>query len=114
LELLFVTVWRVARTTRSKKSCAEAIRFLEDVLKFKRAVTFTKFTGGVGRHAQAKLVKAPGDKVRWPQKATKVVLGLVKNAEANAVVSGVGGGVIMTLLHLPLSHHCLVSFERQL
>jgi large subunit ribosomal protein L17e len=44
-------------------------------------------TGGVGRHAQAKLVKAPGDKVRWPQKATKIVLDLVKNAESNATVS---------------------------
>jgi ribosomal protein L22 len=27
------------------KKVAEAIRFLNDVLKFKRAVTFTKFTG---------------------------------------------------------------------
>jgi hypothetical protein len=44
-------------------------------------------SGGVGRHAQAKLVKAPGDKVRWPQKATKIVLDLVKNAESNATVS---------------------------
>ena len=34
--------------------------FLEDVLKFKQAVPFTKFTGGVGRHAQGKLRKAPG------------------------------------------------------
>jgi large subunit ribosomal protein L17e len=68
--------------------CSRAVKFLEDVLQFKRAVVFTKFTGGVGRHAQGKLVKAPGDKVRWPQKATKIVLNLLKNAMANAETKG--------------------------
>ena len=29
-----------------------------------------------------------GDKVRWPQKATRMVLDLVKNAEANAEIKG--------------------------
>jgi large subunit ribosomal protein L17e len=52
-------------------------------------------TGGVGRHAQAKLVKAPGDKVRWPQKATKIVLDLVKNAESNATVSNLNLKLIL-------------------
>ena len=49
---------------------------------------FTKFTGGCGRHAQGKLRNAAGDKVRWPQKATKIVLDLLKNAEANAEMKG--------------------------
>mmetsp|Transcript_22618 Transcript_22618/g.32813 ORF Transcript_22618/g.32813 Transcript_22618/m.32813 type:complete len:191 (-) Transcript_22618:95-667(-) len=67
---------------------AKAKAFLEDVLQYKQAVPFTKYTGGVGRHAQGKLRKAPGSKCRWPQKATKIVLDLVKNAEANAEMKG--------------------------
>lgn len=66
----------------------KAKKYLDDVLDFKRAIPFTKFTGGCGRHAQGKLVKAAGDKVRWPQKATKVILDLLKNAESNAEVKG--------------------------
>lgn len=67
---------------------ARAKSYLEDVLQYKQAIPFTKFTGGVGRHAQAKQLKAPGDKVRWPQKATKIILDLLKNAEANAEMKG--------------------------
>lgn len=66
----------------------KAKKFLQDVLDFKQAVPFTKFTGGCGRHAQGKLMKAAGDKCKWPQKATKMVLDLVNNAEANAEVKG--------------------------
>ena len=62
----------------------KAIKFCEDVLAFKTCVPFTKYTGGIGHHAQAKLYKAPGNKGRWPVKATQVVLDLVKNALANA------------------------------
>jgi len=65
-------------------SLVKAKSLLNDVLEYKRAIKFTKFTGGVGRHAQGKLCKAPGDKVRWPQKATKIVLDLLLNAESNA------------------------------
>ena len=63
-------------------------KYLEDVLQFKAAVAFTKFTGGCGRHAQGKQIKASGDKCKWPQKATQIILDLVKNAEANAEMKG--------------------------
>ena len=66
----------------------KAKAYLEDVLQFKQAVAFTKFTGGCGRHAQGKMRKAPGSKCRWPQKATRIVLDLLKNAEANAEMKG--------------------------
>jgi large subunit ribosomal protein L17e len=46
------------------------------------------FTGGIGRKAVAKLRHTPGDKVRWPVKATKVILDLLVNAEANADMRG--------------------------
>jgi large subunit ribosomal protein L17e len=54
----------------------------------KQAVPFTMFTGGIGRHAQLKQRKVPGSKGAWPQKATKVILDLVKNAESNAEAQG--------------------------
>ena len=69
-------------------SLTKAKKFLGDVLEYKQAVPFTKFTGGCGRHAQGKLLNAPGDKCKWPQKATKIILDLLKNAEANAEVKG--------------------------
>lgn len=67
---------------------ATAKKFLEDVQQYKQAVPFTKFTGGIGRHAQLKQMKTPGSKGRWPQKATRIILDLLKNAEANAEMRG--------------------------
>jgi len=79
--------FQVAHNIKGMK-LAKAKAFLEDVLQFKQAVTFTKYTGGISRHAQGKLRKAPGDKCCWPQKATKIILDLLKNAEANAEMKG--------------------------
>eukprot|EP00920_Eleutheroschizon_duboscqi_P026162 GHVT01064689.1.p1 GENE.GHVT01064689.1~~GHVT01064689.1.p1 ORF type:complete len:195 (+),score=39.45 GHVT01064689.1:836-1420(+) len=59
-----------------------ARRFLEDVVAHKRCVPFRKFRGGVGRTAQAKEFKHTQG--RWPEKSCKVLLHLLKNAEANA------------------------------
>merc|ERR1712051_1000572 len=61
-----------------------AMNYLENVLQKKEAVPFRVFTGGCGRHAQGKQRNAPGDKCRWPQKASKAFLDLLRNAEANA------------------------------
>mmetsp|Transcript_60069 Transcript_60069/g.145167 ORF Transcript_60069/g.145167 Transcript_60069/m.145167 type:complete len:189 (-) Transcript_60069:28-594(-) len=69
----------------------KAKKFLNDVLAFKAAVPFTKFTGGIGHHAQAKQCKAPGNSGRWPVKATQVVLDMLKNAEANAASKDLDG-----------------------
>ncbi|GMH55713.1 hypothetical protein TrST_g11605 [Triparma strigata] len=35
-------------------------KFMNEVLEFKSAVPFTKYTGGIGHHAQGKQVNAPG------------------------------------------------------
>jgi large subunit ribosomal protein L17e len=67
---------------------SKAKSFLKDVTDYKQAVPFTMFTGGVGRHAQLKQVKAPGSKGRWPIKAAKVIMDLLENAEANAESNG--------------------------
>merc|ERR1719247_686401 len=66
----------------------KAKSYIEDVIEMKQIVPFTVYTGGVGRHAQAKLRKAAGNKGRWPVKASAVVLSLLKNAEANAEMKG--------------------------
>ena len=70
-------------------SLNKAKQYLKDVVNFKRAVSFTMFTGGIGRHAQLKNMNAPGSKGCWPVKATKVILDLLSNAEANAEKEGV-------------------------
>eukprot|EP00904_Undaria_pinnatifida_P000621 jgi/Undpi1/1055/HiC_scaffold_10.g04518.m1 len=87
LRVHFKHMREVAHLIKGMK-LSKAKTYLQDVLDYKRAVPFTMFTGGVGRHAQGKLPIAKdymGDpKCRWPQKATRIVLDLVRNAESNA------------------------------
>merc|ERR1719230_496822 len=64
-----------------------AIKYLRNVVDFKAIIPFRVHTGGVGRHAQAKNLpggkKSSGSKGRWPVKATRVFIDLLKNAKAN-------------------------------
>ena len=66
----------------------KAKAYLENVLKYKEAIPMRKFVGGIGRHAVGKQYKVPGDKVGWPQKATKSFLDLLRNVESNAEGKG--------------------------
>ena len=70
------------------RTVAKAKEYLQNVLEYKDGVPFTKYTGGIGRHSVAKKYKVCGDKIAWPQKATKVYLGLLTNIEANAEAKG--------------------------
>jgi len=65
----------------------KAMTFLTNVLAHKAAVPITRHKGGVGRHAQAKLLKAPGDQANWPEKATKVIYDMLVNVKSNAVAN---------------------------
>lgn len=67
---------------------AKALKFMDDVLAFKAVVPFVKYTGGIGRKAQGKQSKSPGNIGRWPVKATAVVKDLLINAIANAETKG--------------------------
>ena len=87
LRVHFKACREVTNTIKGMK-LAKAKDFLEKVLNFEAAVPFTMFTGGIGRHAQLKQLKTPGSKGRWPQKASKIILDLLKNAEANAEMRG--------------------------
>jgi large subunit ribosomal protein L17e len=64
----------------------KAQKYLEDVIVKKAAIPFRRFNGGVGRAAQAHLYKT-ATQVRWPKKSCEFLLGLLKNAEANAEVN---------------------------
>merc|ERR1712010_396620 len=58
--------------------------YLEDVVDKKRAIPFRRFCGGVGRTAQAAAAGSTNGQGRWPKKSYEFVLGLLRNAEANA------------------------------
>merc|ERR1719446_547601 len=60
----------------------QAQKYLEDVCEKKRCIPFRKYKGCIGRTPQAKEFKM--SQGRWPVKSCKVLLGLLKNAEANA------------------------------
>merc|ERR1712004_156172 len=64
----------------------KATRYLKDVLEKKQIIPFRRFSGGVGRKAQA---KAHGcSQGRWPVKSATFLLQLLKNAESNADCKG--------------------------
>ena len=65
------------------RSTAKAKKILENVLQKKEAIPFKRFTDGVGH----KTGIGPG---RYPQKASKEFLKLIKQAEANAQAKGLG------------------------
>jgi hypothetical protein len=69
-----------------KLDLAKAKKYLEDVMEHKRAIPFRRYSGGVGRTAQAKQEGAPAGQARWPVKSCEFLLNLLKNAESNAEV----------------------------
>jgi large subunit ribosomal protein L17e len=66
----------------------KAKTYLENVLVQKDGIPFTKYTGGIGRHAVAKKYKVSGDKVGFPTKATKSFLDMLRNLESNVEFKG--------------------------
>merc|ERR1712194_982273 len=56
--------------------------YLQDVCEKKQCVPFRKYTGCIGRTAQAKAFKM--SQGRWPIKSCKIMIGLLMNAESNA------------------------------
>ncbi|ORY92579.1 hypothetical protein BCR35DRAFT_285925 [Leucosporidium creatinivorum] len=65
---------------------SQAITYLEDVQAHRQCIPFRRHNGAVGRTAQAK--KHGVVQGRWPVKSAKFLLGLLKNAQANAEVNG--------------------------
>jgi len=63
-----------------------AVKFLENVQEHKEAVPMRRYAGGTGRAAQGKQFGV--SRARWPVKSAEFLLGLLKNAEANAETKG--------------------------
>lgn len=70
------------------RTVAKAKAYLENVLQYKDAIPVTKYTGSIGRHSVGKKYKACGDKVAFPQKATKTFIDLLVNIKSNAESRG--------------------------
>ena len=81
LRVHFKNTLNAANALRGR-TLLDAQRYLEDVMEKKRCIPWRRFTGGIGQNPQAKEFKL--DQGRWPVKSCKVLLGLLKNAEANA------------------------------
>lgn len=79
----FKNTFETAAAIRGMK-LLKARQFLQDVIDHKRCVPFRRFTGGIGRTAQAKEWKYTQG--RWPVKSCKLLLGILQNAEASAEV----------------------------
>ncbi|EAS32170.3 60S ribosomal protein L17 [Coccidioides immitis RS] len=67
-----------------------AVAFLENVIGHKEAVPMRRYAGSTGRCAQGKQFGV--SKARWPVKSAQFLLGLLKNAEANADTKGLDTG----------------------
>merc|ERR1711904_123395 len=62
----------------------KAKKYLEDVMDKKCAIPFRRYCGGTGRTAQAAAAGSTNGQARWPRKSCEFLLGLLRNAEANA------------------------------
>ncbi|KAG8528787.1 60S ribosomal protein L17 [Bacidia gigantensis] len=67
-----------------------ALKYLENVIEKKEAVPMRRYAGSTGRAAQGKQFGV--SKARWPKKSAEFLLGLLKNAEANADTKGLDTG----------------------
>merc|ERR1712062_768144 len=63
-----------------------AVKYLKNVVTKSECVPFRRYSGGVGRCAQAKQWNTTQG--RWPKKSAEFLLQLLKNAESNAEYKG--------------------------
>ncbi|TPX33829.1 hypothetical protein SmJEL517_g03322 [Synchytrium microbalum] len=85
LRVHFKNTRETAMAVRGMK-LAKAQKYLEAVKNHEQAVPYRRYSGGVGRTAQAKVHGVT--QARWPSKSAEFLLGLLKNAESNAAVKG--------------------------
>ncbi|KAH0555979.1 60S ribosomal protein L17 [Trichoglossum hirsutum] len=67
-----------------------AVKYLENVINHKEAVPMRRYAGSTGRSAQGKQFGV--SRARWPVKSAEFLLGLLRNAEANADTKGLDTG----------------------
>ncbi|KAL5334917.1 ribosomal protein L22/L17 [Aspergillus crustosus] len=81
---------REAAQAISGMKLQRALTFLENVTNKAEAVPFRRFASSTGRTAQAKQWGVA--RARWPVKSAEFLIGLLKNAEANADTKGLDTG----------------------
>ncbi|CAG9764602.1 unnamed protein product [Ceutorhynchus assimilis] len=86
LRVRFKTLVETANAI-SGMQVTRAQQYLKNVLGHKECVPFKKFSGGIGKCAQAKQFKTVSG--RWPSKAVKSMNELLINATSNAYYSGI-------------------------
>ena len=64
----YKNTYEVARSTKGMK-LKKAIHYMDNCLEHKQIIPFRRYTGGVGRHAQAKEFKHTQG--RWPEKSVR-------------------------------------------
>merc|ERR1712010_323775 len=77
----FKTVYETARACRGL-NLLKAIEYILNVIEHKALIPFRRFTGGPGRHAMCKNHNHHNG--RFPEKACRHVLALLKNLKSNA------------------------------
>uniref|UniRef100_A0A0B6YUN9 Large ribosomal subunit protein uL22 n=1 Tax=Arion vulgaris TaxID=1028688 RepID=A0A0B6YUN9_9EUPU len=70
----------------AKMNLKRAQTYLQNVVEKKEIIPFRRFSGGVGRKAQAKAFNHTQG--RWPVKSCEFLLQLLKSAESNAESKG--------------------------
>lgn len=85
LRVHYKNTYEVARAVKGLK-INKAIDYLENCTEHRQIIPFRRYTGGVGRHAQAKAFKHTLG--RWPEKSLKAVRELLVNLRANAETKG--------------------------
>ncbi|KAI9825536.1 MAG: 60S ribosomal protein L17 [Sarea resinae] len=89
LRVSFKNTREASRAIAGKK-VDRAIAYLENVIAHKEAVPMRRYAGSTGRTAQGKNLGV--SKARWPVKSAEFLLGLLRNAEANADTKGLDTG----------------------
>merc|ERR1712224_186221 len=83
IRVSFKNVRETCRAIRGKKVYL-ARQILEEVLDHRRCILFRRFTGGIGRTAQAQDDGGTNGQGRWPVKSAKLLLRLLDNAKSNS------------------------------
>jgi len=83
LRVSFKEMVELVRELRGR-SLEDARKILEDVVSMRKPIPFKRYCGGVGHRKQLEGWKAG----RYPVKAAKLVMKLLKSAEANAEQKG--------------------------
>ncbi|KAI8476281.1 MAG: ribosomal protein L17 component of cytosolic 80S ribosome and 60S large subunit [Monoraphidium minutum] len=71
-----------------KMDLTKAKAYLKAVVERKRCIPFHRYTGCIGRTAQAKNEGSTTRQGRWPVKSCEFLLDLLTNAESNAETKG--------------------------